>query len=380
MRAPLLVRILANSFLSGPSTLDEIISRASLALGKPYRWLRPLARRYLNIVAGHPRPRHRDVVQFIFHDPQFRRIWSRHQRGISIAHFITGPQPMQPVAVARNWPVLQIESVGALAEWLQVTPTELEWLADLKGLTHKKDDARLRHYHYRVLAKQSGNIRLIESPKPRLKNIQRRILDEILGKVPPHDAVHGFVKERSIITFAAPHTNKGLVLRMDLRDFSPLSFAPEFRQCSVPSGIQNLSLTCLEVFAQPLLLAIYGRAPPSVKTRFISGNPDGKRRPSIFNRTSRRVRPLHQHSRISAPTILIVALLAWPDLRAPRTRATQTILLFPVIKILKDACCAFPPTLRPWPMKRASKFIIGRHVSCDRVCASTWPELWSTST
>ena len=36
----------------------------------------------------------------------------------------------------------------------------------------------LRHYHYRVLAKQSGNIRLIEAPKHRLKEIQRRILNE----------------------------------------------------------------------------------------------------------------------------------------------------------------------------------------------------------
>ena len=151
---------------------------------------------------------------------------------------------MQPVAAARNWPVPQIDSVGALAEWLQVTPTELEWLADLKGLTHKKDAARLRHYHYRVLAKQSGNIRLIESPKPRLKKIQRRILDEILGKVPPHSAIHGFVKERSIITFAAPHTNKGLVLRIDLRDFFPSFIRARvqamFRTIGYPESVADL--------------------------------------------------------------------------------------------------------------------------------------------
>ncbi len=151
---------------------------------------------------------------------------------------------MQPVAAARNWPVPQIESVGALAEWLQVTPTVLEWLADLKGLNHKKDAAKLRHYHYRILAKQSGNIRLIESPKPRLKQIQRRILDEVLSKVPPHGAVHGFVKERSIMTFAAPHTNKGLVLRMDLRDFFPSFIRARiqamFRTMGYPESVADL--------------------------------------------------------------------------------------------------------------------------------------------
>ncbi|HEY2914361.1 MAG TPA: hypothetical protein VGK21_13445 [Candidatus Angelobacter sp.] len=172
----MLVRILARSFLSGPPNVEEIVSRASFVLGKPCRWLRPLAKRYLKVVAGHPRPRHRDVVQFLRNDLQLRRILSRHQRGLSIAHFITGPQAMQPVAAAKNWPVPQIESVGALAQWLQITPTELQWFADLKGLGHRESSSMLRHYHYRILAKQSGNIRLIEAPKRRLKEIQRQLL------------------------------------------------------------------------------------------------------------------------------------------------------------------------------------------------------------
>jgi hypothetical protein len=64
-------------------------------------------------------------------------------------------------------------------------------------------------------------VRLLETPKPELKELQRRILAEILDRVPVHPAVHGFVKGRSIATFAAPHTGKAVVLRLDLDHFFP---------------------------------------------------------------------------------------------------------------------------------------------------------------
>jgi hypothetical protein len=64
-------------------------------------------------------------------------------------------------------------------------------------------------------------VRLIEIPKPRIKELQRRILRDILDPVPVHPAAHGFVNGRSIATFAAPHTGKAAVLRLDLEDFFP---------------------------------------------------------------------------------------------------------------------------------------------------------------
>jgi RNA-directed DNA polymerase len=72
-----------------------------------------------------------------------------------------------------------------------------------------------------VLAKATGSIRLIETPKPRLKDLQRRILSAILDRIPSHPAVHGFVKGRSIQSFAAPHAGQRVVLRMDLENFFP---------------------------------------------------------------------------------------------------------------------------------------------------------------
>ena len=128
---------------------------------------------------------------------------------------------MQPVSAAENWGVPAIESIGALAEWLGLEPSALLWFADLKGFGCRSERLKLRHYHYRILAKQYGNVRLIEAPKPRLKELQRQILSQILEKIPAHPSVHGFVKGRSVRTFVSPHVSQHVILRMDLRDFFP---------------------------------------------------------------------------------------------------------------------------------------------------------------
>jgi hypothetical protein len=44
-------------------------------------------------------------------------------------------------------------------------------------------------------------------------------LHEILEHVPPHDAVHGFRSGRSVVTHAALHVRRDVVLRIDLADF-----------------------------------------------------------------------------------------------------------------------------------------------------------------
>jgi RNA-directed DNA polymerase len=131
-----------------------------------------------------------------------------------------------------------------LDEWLGVTSGELRWFADLKGLAYKNNRPLLCHYHYRVLAKQSGGLRLIEAPKPRLKAMQRQILARILERVPPHPAAHGFIKGRSIRTFVAPHVGRRVVLRMDLQDFFP-SFGGAriegvFRTLGYPETVADL--------------------------------------------------------------------------------------------------------------------------------------------
>ncbi len=177
-----LLSALARSFLAGETTVEQIVARASQTLGRSWRWVRPLARRYVATVAGLPRPRHRDVVQFLAKDPGFARAWSKHFDKLSVGQWLISPQQMQPVPAAQAWDIPIIETVGDLATWFLLSVGDLEWFADLKALGYKKSGSRLRHYHYRILAKRSGNIRLIEAPKPRLKALQRRILSGILDK------------------------------------------------------------------------------------------------------------------------------------------------------------------------------------------------------
>jgi len=221
-----------------------MVDRGSQTLGRNWRWLRPLARRYIESVAGDTRPRQRDVIQFFLQDPGFRRAWTKYFDELSVARWVGDLQQMQPVAAVVAWDVPAIESVAAMADWLNVPADELLWFADLKALGYKTKNPRLTHYHYRVLAKKSGAIRLIEAPKPRLKELQRQILARILDKIPPHSAAHGFIHGRSVKTFIAPHLGQRVVLKMDLQDFFPaisgVRIQTIFRMLGYPEAVADL--------------------------------------------------------------------------------------------------------------------------------------------
>jgi RNA-directed DNA polymerase len=184
------------------------------------------------------------VVQFLKNDSGFKRAQSKYFSQLSVSNWLSEPQPMQPVAAGKTWDVPAIETVGDLANWLGLGTGELRWFADLKALGCKTNRPRLGHYHYRILAKKDGGIRLLEVPKPRLKDLQQQILAWILAKIPSHSAVHGFVKKRSIKTFAAPHVGRRVVLRMDVGDFFPTFIGARiqslFRTLGYPEPVADL--------------------------------------------------------------------------------------------------------------------------------------------
>ena len=122
---------------------------------------------------------------------------------------------------AKDWGLPPIANVQALATWLALDPPDLAWFADLRAWNQRTPHEALRHYRYHVIVKRHGTLRLIEAPKPRLKAIQHQILTQLLDLIPAHAAAHGFVRARSIATFAAPHQRQQTVLRLDLDNFFP---------------------------------------------------------------------------------------------------------------------------------------------------------------
>lgn len=71
------------------------------------------------------------------------------------------------------------------------------------------------------IPKRTGGVRKISAPRAPLKKIQRIILDQILAKMPNHDAAHGFIENRSTVSNASPHIGASVVVRVDIENFFP---------------------------------------------------------------------------------------------------------------------------------------------------------------
>ncbi len=124
-------------------------------------------------------------------------------------------------------------------------------LLKLLGIAPKDLDALLRAgeqpgspYVAFEIPKRSGGTRTIHAPRKKLKALQRKILTEILQKIPTHDACHGFVKKRSIVTNATPHVKSKVVIRFDLHDFFPSihyrRVAGLFARCGYSADVANV--------------------------------------------------------------------------------------------------------------------------------------------
>ncbi|MBS1956849.1 MAG: RNA-directed DNA polymerase [Cyanobacteria bacterium SZAS-4] len=84
-------------------------------------------------------------------------------------------------------------------------------------LANSAEDEKRYHSYKRL--KKSGGARYINASVGSLKRLQRSIHERILSrhKMPEH--LHGGIKGRSIVTNAAAHVGKKLVINIDLTDF-----------------------------------------------------------------------------------------------------------------------------------------------------------------
>lgn len=209
----------ADTLLAGEASLASMLAGANRAFGKKWRWMPTVCQHILQHTAEHfhdySRQELADIVEA--HDA-YDQAWANQDEHPRIARYALDA----PRAVSRpEWVPHHLPRWGSsakLAEWLDLSSDELTWF----GGCWRQDattSSRLAHYCYRWVSKRSGGYRLIEMPKSRLRETQRRLLHGFLEHLPPHQTTHGFRVGRSCVTHAALHQNKAVVIRMDLQDF-----------------------------------------------------------------------------------------------------------------------------------------------------------------
>ena len=215
-----IARTLALALLAGPWTKASLRKRALEAFGQGYG--RRADRFVEEILASHrpPYPPHRKALEQLIRDAT--AVDDLSERTIErLLALRPKPKPPQfkPHAKLKASAIPKLVTTSDLAHWLDIPIDQLDWLTDERRTLSREHREVLQHYDYHWRQKRSGAWRLIEAPKPRMKAIQRRILDEILNHLPPHDAAYGFVPGRACADAAAKHAGEHVVITVDLRDF-----------------------------------------------------------------------------------------------------------------------------------------------------------------
>jgi len=208
-------RALALAFLAGGWGKRELLSSAERVLGAKPSWLKHVVHQVLTRFREPPRDDLRALREQIEGSRSFRSAFVARAPRPRVEAVFTGPPSMGQT----RWPVPQLSNNQELAEWCGWSDAELQWFADPKQLNSHSPKPSLQHYSFRWLPKRRGGYRLLEAPKAHLKHVQRQILHDILDRVPVHEAAHGFVRGRSVLSLAQTHSGQALLLRMDLEEF-----------------------------------------------------------------------------------------------------------------------------------------------------------------
>lgn len=206
---------LATAMLAGPWSRVPMLSRARAALGRPRSpgWLVQLVGQVLEAYREAPADRPRELAAYLQTTAAWRKAWE-HRRPPHIVAL--APQPTR--IVHRRWPVAELDDHAALAALLDLDQGELAWFADVR-LLGRRGAEPLQHYRWTALPRPHAGVRLVAAPKPRLKEIQRRLLRHVLQPIALHDAAHGGVAGRSVRTTLAPHAGSDVVIRADIESF-----------------------------------------------------------------------------------------------------------------------------------------------------------------
>ncbi|WP_068209235.1 reverse transcriptase family protein, partial [Rathayibacter tanaceti] len=227
-----LVETLVHAFLGAEWTADALSAAAVDALGARRRWR---ARVVAGVLVAFPHPpldAPRELARCLD-----ALLPDRAQPGV--AHLA----PVAARASASSSPVPRIDGWGDLARLLALTPGELEAFADVQHWNRRAPEGPVQHYDHVWRERPGRAPRLLEVPRPRLRAVQRSVLDQLVGLAPVHPAVHGFVPGRSAISGAAVHAGAAMVVTLDLQRFFAQVTAPRvfgvLRAEGLPEGVAH---------------------------------------------------------------------------------------------------------------------------------------------
>lgn len=155
------------------------------------------------------------------------------------------------------WP-----SIGRLAEGLGVSVPGL-WRLTRSASWQRQAPLGDQHYRYELLPKRTGGWRLLEVPHPYLRALQRRVLDDLLAHVPPHEAACAYVRGRSVVDHARAHAGQAVLLKFDLQDFFATVRASRVHASFVELGYsapvaRELMALCTTATPEPVLERLRG--------------------------------------------------------------------------------------------------------------------------
>jgi RNA-directed DNA polymerase len=238
-----LAKSLAQVFLAGDWDRRGMHARGVLVLGRRRGWLGKLVDELLTAYPRQPADRPRELTDHIQLSPHFLP---------SVGTTSSGPRVHPPQAllvvptrmIRRPHPVVRLDDQAALAGLLDLPLPMLDWFADLRDMQRRAPAGALHHYRYHWVPTRGGGSRLLEAPRPRLRALQRRVLEATLAPIPVHTAAYGFVAGRSAVDGAAWHVGASVVLTLDLRSFFASITAPRvagvFRAAGYPEPVADL--------------------------------------------------------------------------------------------------------------------------------------------
>lgn len=240
----------------------SLVDAGARVLGARRRWLGPLAGEVLAACPRRPADAPRQLTAMIEgSDALGRATAAARARGakIRVHSYLVTPAEARPAP-----PLPRLDTVADLSALLRLPLTQLEWLADTRGMNRRARPGALHHYRYEWVARPGRVPRLLEVPSDRLKRAQRALLASVVGLIPVGDAAHGFVPGRSAMTGAARHLGHDLLIALDL-----VTFFARVRAARVYGILRHAGLP------EAVAYAVTGLCTNRVPPRVLSAMPPG---------------------------------------------------------------------------------------------------------